>query len=118
MSKLTADKCREIIGVLKFHQSKLGELSIQDEYKLQAMEIALEKLEEQECGNAENNIITTPPHILEKKWAEHFGLNAQPTTDTFRQIENDGREGSATRRPILSTARLCLLTPPRLTPTP
>lgn len=54
MKKLTAEKARELIDAWKLNQSSSG-LSINAEYCLQAMEMALEKLEGKIygcCGNA------------------------------------------------------------------
>jgi hypothetical protein len=63
MNKLTADKCREQISECLALRER-GYLSDSGEYKLQALEIALPVLEQQESS-----------------------------TDTYQQIENDGREG-------------------------
>lgn len=59
MNKLTADDCKAFIATMRVQKSH-GILSIAGEYHLQAMEIALPVLEQQESP-----------------------------TDTYRQIEND-----------------------------
>lgn len=63
MSKLTLNKSRELISHLEMLIS-IGDVSDSERLYLQALEIALPVLEQQES-----------------------------TTDTCRQIENDGREG-------------------------
>jgi len=60
MKKLTAEKCRERIASLKRNRRVFG-LALDSEIYLQALEIALPVLEQQESK-----------------------------TDTYRQIENDG----------------------------
>lgn len=60
MNKLSAEKCREFIDIFKSLE-KEGHLSLASEYHLQAYEKALPILEQQES-----------------------------TTDTYRQIVNDG----------------------------
>jgi len=52
MSKLTAEKCREIIEECRTLKER-GYLSINGDYKLQALEIALPILEQQERGEGE-----------------------------------------------------------------
>jgi len=53
MKKLTAEKCAWLIRQLKSAEVMSGELSIADQYKLQALEIALPILEQQERGEGE-----------------------------------------------------------------
>lgn len=48
MNKLTAKKCAWLVRQLKSTEAMSGELSIADQYKLQALEIALPVLEQQE----------------------------------------------------------------------
>jgi len=48
MKKLTAEKCAWLVRQLKSAEVMSGELSIADQYKLQALEIALPILEQQE----------------------------------------------------------------------
>ena len=54
MKKLTAEKCREQIAECQALKER-GYLSISGEYKLQALEIALPVLEQQERGGHEPN---------------------------------------------------------------
>lgn len=53
MNKLTADKCREFISVFKSLE-KEGHLALTSGYHLQALEIALPILEQQEQGDGWN----------------------------------------------------------------
>lgn len=131
MNKLTAEVARRDIGHLKSFQSdpKVG-LSLKEEKYLQALEIALPVLEQQEKGEAEwicwDGEMALPPVrndvVVEARmrsgdsicapaktfrWRNYVqqsgdivayrvvnsGGAPQPTTDTYRQIENDGREG-------------------------
>ena len=62
MNKLTAEKCREMFFHL-FEEKRQDGITLKEDLYLQALEIALPALEQQES-----------------------------TTDTYRQIENDGRE--------------------------
>lgn len=52
MKKLTADKCREFISVFKSLE-KEGHLALTSGYHLQALEIALPILEQQERGDGD-----------------------------------------------------------------
>lgn len=85
MNKLTAEKCREFIRVFKALERE-GHLALTSEYHLQALEIALPVLEQQESAD----LISTPQHVLDEKFNEHFGAPPHPTTDTTPQIDNDG----------------------------
>lgn len=48
MKKLTTEKCRSVLDGYAWMRSEEIELSIRDEYDLQAYEIALDVLEKQE----------------------------------------------------------------------
>lgn len=58
MKKLTAEKARELIDAWKLNQASSG-LSINAEYCLQAMEMALEKLEGKIYGSCGNTLYGT-----------------------------------------------------------
>lgn len=76
MNKLTASRCRLRINELRFTENNHG-LSNQGYDYLEALEIALPVLEQQERGE-EGDIISTPQYVLDEKWKSHFGLNQQP----------------------------------------
>ncbi|MBY4887735.1 hypothetical protein K5Y32_07285 [Pantoea sp. DY-15] len=77
MNKLTADKARHALAMLRAGAEQQV-LSIKSEYMMQALEIALPVLEQQEMITDNAPLITDKPDLI---------------TDTYRQIENDGREG-------------------------
>jgi len=132
MNKLTADKAKQIIAGLKENAAYAGP-SIRDEYMMQALEIALPVLEQQESKDV-FIVVRKPGHLpyikrpvgdiadylmqlyqhspsvscdvvtyrfpgASGQWVQDGkDLLAelevpQPPTDTYRQIENDGREG-------------------------
>ena len=78
MNKLTAEKCRERIKKFKRLKKQFG-IAMETELSLQAFEIALPVLEQQEKG--------------EMDFIRMQELLKNNQTDTYRQIENDGREG-------------------------
>ena len=78
MKKLTAEKCAWLVRQLKSAEVMSGELSIADQYKLQALEIALPILEQQERGEGE--------------WIE-WGGGDQPLDD-YEMVEVRFRNGS------------------------
>lgn len=53
MKKLTAEKCRSVIEGFKWMAAEGPGMSIRDEYDIQAYEIALPILEQQERGEGE-----------------------------------------------------------------
>lgn len=73
MKKLTAKKCKEKIAECQKLKER-GYLSISGELNLQAYEIALPVLEQQ---GKKVRLISTPQHILDAKFKEHFGLGQQ-----------------------------------------
>jgi len=75
MKKLTAEKCREFISVFKSLE-KEGHLALTSGYHLQALEIALPILEQQERG----------------KWIEWKGGIVAPVTGLVEVRYRNGRE--------------------------
>ncbi|MBD9658089.1 hypothetical protein [Pantoea sp. PNT03] len=120
MNKLTAEVARRDIVHLKSFQSdpKVG-LSLKEEKYLQALEIALPVLEQQQVLSVPAYYIVYHPnpdpneyddkehshcgsiHLARRLATEiggticpvYFGEQEQPTTDTYRQIENDEDRG-------------------------
>jgi hypothetical protein len=124
MKKLTAEKCREMLAHFKSLNIQ-GHLLEEGKQILQALEIALPVLEQQDswisCSDrmpelgqlvlAHSRKINTAEVCIYTQGAAsgkyYFGASCgkflathwqpitappQPTTDTYRQIENDGRE--------------------------
>jgi hypothetical protein len=119
MNKLTSDDCKAFIATMRVQKSH-GILSIAGEYHLQAMEIALPVLEQGDgwisCSDRmprhrqsvlgwqekPGTVIECYPEGI--KWYYDYSdgpcgnithwqplpAPPQPTTDTYRQIENDG----------------------------
>lgn len=118
MTNLTAEKCRTLIERLSEDQ-KACRISIFGELYLQALEIALPVLEKQDVMSVPAYYIVYHPnpdpneyddkehshcgsiHLARRLATEiggtirpvYIGEQQQPQTDTYRQIENDGREG-------------------------
>jgi hypothetical protein len=121
VNKLTADKCRHEIEIIKGSAGLGIEMSMRNELVLQAMEIALPVLEQQEsttdtCRKIENdgwiewggaggcpvaaetNVIVrlTNPRDTLRAQAGEFEWSSEKANDpitAYRVIENDGREG-------------------------
>lgn len=98
MNKLTAEVARMDIGHLREIQSMphVG-LSLKEEKYLQALEIALQVLEAEPVADmvawnhpSEERKCSVQLRRFDLKPGPLFMLAPQPTTDTFRQIENDG----------------------------
>lgn len=83
MNKLTAEKCREFISVFKSLE-KEGHLALTSAYHLQALEIALPILEQQERGEGE--------------WLHWNGERALPPVDSYSRVEVRLRNGEVIER--------------------
>lgn len=79
MTNLTPSEARRLIEKLHHNQTKEHGISILEEKYLAALEIALPVLEQREKG--------------EMDFIRMQELLKNNQTDTYRQIENDGREG-------------------------
>ncbi|MEB5837051.1 hypothetical protein MXF26_12395 [Pantoea dispersa] len=105
MTNLTPSEARRIIDNLRHHQTKEHGISIMEKKYLAALEIALTVLEQPEgqfflvehhnCYEVETALFAAMQRRAEfggRIWAL-TGSIVKPKTDTYRQIENDGREG-------------------------
>lgn len=118
MKKLTAEKCQSVIDGFKWMVSEGPGMSIRDEYDLQAYQIALSVLEQQEkeaaqkiydsgwidwkggdCPVAPDTIVTLKlfddsvwHEYPAKEWNWHDTTHLDHII-AYRVIENDGREG-------------------------
>lgn len=111
MNKLTAEVARRDIGHLREHQAspKIG-LSLREELYLQALEIALPVIEQQEKGNdgwiewGGGSRPVKGDTVLETRWSDGDTVINRADAMTwehdkycnliaYRVIENDGREG-------------------------
>lgn len=111
MNKLTAEIARMDIGHLREHQANphVG-LSLREEKYLQALEIALPVLQQQERGDGEwiewggNRAPVDLGATVQVRWKDgdvekgpcshfHWGRNCMNPIIAYRVIENDGREG-------------------------
>lgn len=80
MNKITAEKCRELIKQITGSKEIFGQIGIKENYKLQALEIALPILEQQERGEGE--------------WIEWKGVG-RPTSTPYQIFEYRTRLGNA-----------------------
>lgn len=95
-SKLTAEECKHLI--LKLTESRWGgKISIKEKKYLEALEIALQVLEVEPVADvvawnhpSEERKCSVQLRRFDLKPGPLFMLAQQPTTDTYRQIENDG----------------------------
>jgi len=113
MNKLTVAKAKQIIAGLKENAAYAGP-SIRDDYMLQALEIALPVLEQQEkegdgwiewgggeCPVPDNTRVQVKfldgyaPVVAEPQYLrwQTLGLGVAGDIIAYRVIENDGREG-------------------------
>ena len=84
MNKLTAEKCRELLKE-RYRQRESGDISIGGAYMLQALEIALPVLEQQEKG--------------ELVWIYWDGESALPPVKDNVMVEIRMRSGNYMRAP-------------------
>jgi len=105
MTNLTPSEARRLIDKLHHNQTKEHGISILEEKYLAALEIALPVLEQPDgqfflvehdnCYEVETTLLAAMHRRAEfggRIWAL-TGSIVKPKTDTYRQIENDGREG-------------------------
>lgn len=114
MKKLTAEKCMSVINGLKWIAAEGPGMSIRDEYDIQAYEIALPILEQQERGEGwiewkgGDCPVSSETEVEVRMRDGYVGIapadtfrwklavrDQFPAADiiAYRVIENDGREG-------------------------
>lgn len=105
MKELTPEKCQSVIAGFKWLTDEGIGMSIRDGYDLQAYEIALQALEQPPAQffiveHGSGYEVETTLHDAMQRQADFGGCIwslagsiVKPKTDTYLQIENDGRKG-------------------------